>query len=43
MRGQLWQECFCEAEPVCVDCEKCERHCRCRPEVAAQTENVEDE
>ena len=28
-KGQLWQECFCGTEPVCVDCEKCKRHCRC--------------
>jgi hypothetical protein len=30
MQGQLWQECpRCHAEPVCVDCERCETHCRC--------------
>ena len=29
MRGQLWQECSCGAEPVCVNCERCERHCSC--------------
>jgi hypothetical protein len=29
--GQLWQECFCGTEPVCVRCERCERHCRCYP------------
>lgn len=30
MRGQLWQECLdCETEPVCIDCERCERHCSC--------------
>jgi hypothetical protein len=30
MRGQLWQECTrCGAEPVCIDCERCENHCRC--------------
>lgn len=31
MRGQLWQECYCGTEPVCVECEKCERHCHCAP------------
>ena len=29
MKGQLWQECFCGTEPVCVDCERCAAHCRC--------------
>ncbi len=29
MNGQLWQECSCGKEPVCCDCEKCARHCRC--------------
>lgn len=30
MRGQLWQECTrCGAEPVCIDCERCDKHCRC--------------
>jgi len=29
MRGQLWQECFCGKDPVCVDCEKCSKHCKC--------------
>ena len=32
MSGQLWQPCArrsCEGEPVCVDCEYCERHCDC--------------
>lgn len=30
MRGQLWHECTrCGAEPVCIDCERCETHCRC--------------
>ena len=29
MKGQLWQECRCGREPVCIDCERCERHCRC--------------
>jgi len=29
MPGQLWQECRCGIEPVCVDCEGCNRHCRC--------------
>jgi len=30
MRGQLWQECSeCGTEPVCVNCECCERHCGC--------------
>lgn len=34
MKGQLWQECRCGAEPVCCSCEKCERHCRCgQPEL----------
>lgn len=29
MNGQLWQKCFCGKEPVCCQCEKCERHCSC--------------
>jgi len=30
MRGQLWQQCLvCDAEPVCVECERCARHCTC--------------
>ncbi len=29
MSGQLWQECDCGTEPVCLDCEKCDRHCTC--------------
>jgi len=29
MHGQLYQECFCGIEPVCVSCLKCERHCTC--------------
>jgi hypothetical protein len=29
MRGQLWQECSCGTEPVCCDCERCSKHCRC--------------
>jgi hypothetical protein len=29
MNGQLWQECFCGTEPVCVDCQRCKRHCTC--------------
>jgi hypothetical protein len=30
MKGQLWQECGrCNAEPVCIDCERCVKHCRC--------------
>lgn len=32
MPGQLWQECSragCDTEPVCVDCERCDQHCRC--------------
>ncbi len=30
MNGQLWQECpVCGREPVCVDCEHCEKHCTC--------------
>jgi hypothetical protein len=28
--GELWQECFCGTEPVCVSCERCARHCGCR-------------
>jgi len=27
--GQLWQECWCGTEPVCLDCECCYRHCQC--------------
>ena len=27
--GQLWEPCFCGTEPVCLDCLRCERHCRC--------------
>lgn len=28
--GQLWEPCpRCDAEPVCLDCGLCERHCRC--------------
>ena len=30
MHGQLWQECErCGDEPVCIDCERCKKHCRC--------------
>jgi hypothetical protein len=29
MNGQLWEECFCGVEPVCCECGRCERHCRC--------------
>lgn len=30
MTGQLWQECpRCGEEPVCIDCERCKKHCRC--------------
>lgn len=29
MNGQLWQECFCDREPVCCSCEKCIKHCTC--------------
>lgn len=29
MPGQLWQECYCGTEPVCSDCENCDRHCSC--------------
>lgn len=29
MKGQLWQQCRCGTEPVCCDCERCERHCNC--------------
>ncbi len=29
MNGQLWQECRCGEEPVCCDCEQCEKHCSC--------------
>ena len=29
MNGQLWQECRCGTEPVCCDCEKCQKHCKC--------------
>lgn len=29
MRGQLWQECSCGKEPVCVMCMKCSKHCTC--------------
>lgn len=32
MNGQLWQECYCGTEPVCSDCERCTRHCRCMQE-----------
>lgn len=35
MNGQLWQECACGNEPVCSDCERCERHCRCTQDEAA--------
>lgn len=35
MKGQLWQECRCGTEPVCVDCERCEKHCRCDADAAA--------
>ena len=27
--GQLWQPCWCGEEPVCLDCEGCEKHCGC--------------
>lgn len=27
--GQLWQACSCGEEPVCLDCERCYRHCDC--------------
>lgn len=28
--GQLWQPCRkCGQEPVCLDCELCEKHCKC--------------
>lgn len=30
--GQLWQPCSvrgCNNEPVCVDCMRCRKHCRC--------------
>jgi len=28
--GQLWEPCeVCGTEPVCLDCGRCERHCRC--------------
>jgi hypothetical protein len=34
MNGQLWQECRCGREPVCVTCEKCSKHCQCgKPEI----------
>jgi len=35
MSGQLWQECKkygCGTEPVCLDCEYCDRHCDCPTE-----------
>lgn len=35
MRGQLWQECRrrgCENDPVCSECELCDRHCDCQPD-----------
>jgi len=35
MKGELWQECEeCGEEPVCVDCERCERHCTCAQDEA---------
>lgn len=35
MKGQLWQPCpVCDAEPVCVDCERCRRHCTCARQTA---------
>jgi len=28
--GQLWEPCpVCSTEPVCLDCGRCEQHCRC--------------
>jgi len=30
--GQLWQPCAkrgCNTEPVCIDCEYCDKHCQC--------------
>lgn len=28
--GQLWEPCReCDEEPVCLDCELCEKHCKC--------------
>ena len=37
MNGQLWQECgICGCDPVCGDCERCRRHCRCGTEMKKQ-------
>lgn len=37
MQGQLWQECTrCGAEPVCSECERCAKHCRCTTAVSDQ-------
>ena len=38
MNGQLWQACFCGTEPVCTDCERCRRHCRCPQQVRDREE-----
>jgi len=28
--GQLWEPCpICGTEPVCLDCGRCRKHCRC--------------
>jgi hypothetical protein len=27
--GELWENCSCGKEPVCVSCQKCATHCKC--------------
>jgi hypothetical protein len=41
--GQLWQPCErrgCSTEPVCVSCERCERHCACPPPPTAEEQET---
>lgn len=39
MRGELWQPCRCGEEPVCSECQHCDRHCTCE-EAAAEAKFV---
>lgn len=46
MNGQLWQPCAagrCKVEPVCVNCERCEKHCACEQAAADAAEIAEFE
>ncbi len=44
MTGQLWEPCpRCDAEPVCVNCGLCARHCTCARRLADRKQITEFE